>query len=425
MKINVRPPTLPSSPTEVRVPSPNAPAGLPVPVPNVGGSSFQSVGQDERRYSVRFLNGIEPRLKLAGVSAEGAQEFKRLFAAMNRSTLDREGRVVDTILASSHPREGMALYGLLQRLGGAVTPGGFKVEPNAQKSWTVTPPQGEPFVFGAKGQKHLTLGDGTRLELQSPGKLQVGDQTIDRGRAERVAMLSATVMVVVVAAVATIVTFGAAAPLIFALAAGLAHASGKGGVPREELDRLVNGALGSKGGLAQLQQAQGDALGPAAQQSLASLLSGAAGISALLGGPAAVHDALHGLMGKAGKSAAPSRSSDPELEKAAALILGGGYVRELLNPKLADGALKKLSSFAQSIRGRSHGEIRDAIAEQLRRFEASGANERAQGTYGDAAANGRITRAEARQLETAKKNVGRLGDELQRLRAQDSRTREG
>ncbi len=152
-------------------------------------SSFAPGSGVERRYSMKFLQSIDQRMKLAGVPPELASALSRRFAAMSRSELDRDGRVVDNILASAHPQAGLEAYESQAKLSSVVTPGGFRVAPNAEKSWTVTPPKGEPFVFGAKGEKSKTLGDGTKLSLGKGGKLTVGDQELVRSTAENAARL--------------------------------------------------------------------------------------------------------------------------------------------------------------------------------------------------------------------------------------------
>lgn len=73
-------------------------------------SSFAPGSGVDRRFSVKFLGGIDQRMKLAGVPTELASALSQRFASMSRSELDREGRVVDGILTSTQPSAGLEVY---------------------------------------------------------------------------------------------------------------------------------------------------------------------------------------------------------------------------------------------------------------------------------------------------------------------------
>lgn len=168
MKIGSKPPSLPSL-ADVAVVPDGLTGGIPAPHPNVGNGrvpdSFTPGSGVERRYSVQFLKGLEGRLQLAGLGNEFASELKRHMSTLDRSGVDREGRVVDSLLTGAHPKESLHLYELTSKLTALVTPGGVRAEANRMGSWTIRPPEGEPVEL--KPGASLQLPGGVTLKASS------------------------------------------------------------------------------------------------------------------------------------------------------------------------------------------------------------------------------------------------------------------
>lgn len=391
MKITPKPPALPNLVDVTKTPA--APSSIPVPYPNAPASSFTPApGGFERRYSVRFLQSIPQRLAMAGVDGKQAEALMRRFHSMIRSELDREGRAIDGIMASSHPREGLAMYDLFARLGSAVTPGGFRVQPNIEKTWTITPPGADPFVFGAKGEKQLSLADGTALTAAGPGALDVGGHVLALDLAARVGMVGVEVALNSMAITATVLTMGAA-PVAGALAQalpavidalkreqgagleGTQHAMYFGvalasaltarateasiGLASSVIATVAEGANGPAGALqdrlvgfraklTEALEAASERQESAASQAMTTITTGVLTIVTNVGG---AQQRLAGLLGATSRCAAPSRRNDPEAERAAVLATIGAAAPAIAHPPTRDAALQALEALGDRLRG--------------------------------------------------------------------------
>lgn len=402
MKIGGNRPDLPLSPKAVANAVSTAAPALPTspPTPRVlqGASTF--TGGVERRFSVQFMRGIESRLSMTGLSKGAVQDLTRRFGAMGRSELDVQGRVVDTILAGSHPKEGMAVYHFLSKLGSAVTPGGFRVAPNHEHSWTITPPQGEPFVLPDKKGAKLALADGALVQIRKQkdhsvvevmfglnelaGAAQKADraiasaaQQVREKAGERagelkgtpsppdakvimdvgltVAELSATVVVASAVICASIVTGGAAlvgvgaivaaAATVLANSPELLEALGKVadelGAPPEVSRALKEGAARDRE-LLELPPIKGT-LGVTL-----TICAAAAGVMTL---PGKAGKAVKETMARCGQSAAPSSRCDPGAEQAALYVAIAHLGRDLHTPAKQPAALAEFGELAQALRG--------------------------------------------------------------------------
>ncbi|MFO0598683.1 MAG: hypothetical protein U0228_25480 [Myxococcaceae bacterium] len=183
MKISIKPPSLPQVGVDI-VKTPAAPAPIPVPFPNVGGSSFTPASGMERRFSVRFMNALPQQLKLAKVPEQLASKLEARFGTMNRSELDVQGRVVEHLMQSQQPAHALGVFEAFSSMHTAILPGGHRVEPNLEGSWTVRPKGGEAFTLEDKAGASAKLPDGTQLQVKAKGLFEAAGQVLDRAAAE-------------------------------------------------------------------------------------------------------------------------------------------------------------------------------------------------------------------------------------------------
>lgn len=421
MKIGFKPPSLPAVPDLARTPSPAGP--IPVPVPRVmqGISSF--TGGVERRFSVQFMKGIEARLSMTGLPTAQVQDLTRRFGTMSRAELDREGRVVDTLLAGAHPREAMAVYGFLAKLGSLVTPGGYRVAPNIERSWTITPPEGDPVVLANRAGASMKLGDGSSLAvtqgergltlalttgeaalesmLGTAGRALTGDhaaaqeklsgaleqlraakqqeQTLSMDTALAVATTSATIVVTIVAIVATVAVLGAATPLIVTGAVAAAAMTVVSSTPQlfEAMATLADAAGAPEAGKALRNDSKDLAEfvnGPLKPATTAVLLCCAA-VTLVCSAPVEVARELTSLMSRAGQSAAPSRRNDPDAERAVVLLAAAHQGSRLRDHSTE--AVAELGQLAAKVRGQARDTIITSLSGVLAGLGRGGGSLRA------------------------------------------------
>lgn len=335
--------------------TPSSAGPIPVPVPNLPSSTFTPAPGTERRFSVRFLQGIEPRLSLAGVDPGLVKELGHRFKHMDRTGLDREGRIVDRLLESANPAHGMALYGLMTQLGSIVAPNGSSVSANAEGSWTVRPFSGEPFELLAKPGQRADLGGGYSALTKDSNTIEVASQTLNREVSERMGQRSAEFAMAIGPASTMFATTHNAVPLIGVLGWYAAQSTSdtlsafgdyfhRVGAP--ELGAACH--AGAKG-----TAITADLFGSMASPTGGSSLSSGIALMTLNAMPRATHDGVMALLEKAGRSAAPSSRSDPLLEKAALLTFVAKNPMAFLqteHTKAQDG-LTALTNFATKIRG--------------------------------------------------------------------------
>lgn len=304
---------------------------------------------------MRFLQGIEPRLSLAGVDPGLVKELGHRFKHMDRTGLDREGRIVDRLLESANPAHGMALYGLMAQLGSIVAPNGSTVSANAEGSWTVRPFGGEPFELLAKAGQRADLGGGYSALTRDSNTVVVASEVLNREISERTGLRAAEFAIALGPASAMFATAHNPAPLVGVLGwyasqsasdslTAFGHFFDRIGAPG------VGGAChaGAKG-----TAIAADVFGSMASPTNGGSLSSGIALMTLNAMPRASHDGVMALLEKAGRSAAPSSRSDPLLEKAAML----SFVAK--NPMLflqsadtkSQEGLTALSNFAAKIRG--------------------------------------------------------------------------
>lgn len=332
MKISIKPPTLPTVDT-VRTPA--APLSVPVPVPNLG-STFTPAG-DERRFSVRFTNSLPQKLQLASVPGELATRLTDRFGAMNRSELDRFGRVAEQLFSGPRPAQTLGLFEAFSSMQTAILRGGHRVEPNPEGSWTITPKGGEAFTLPDVAGSKAKLADGTPVGVDTKGLFRSGQDFLHRGTAElaqrlppeqlmsaSLALLGLNPAVQVAAAALTVVQNS---PHLMRATALMLDACG-----------AHDAADSVRGGAGQLEKSLADV-----QPAVCVGVQICAAMTNLVSGRLTPFE-------QAGRSAAPSPRADADLE------------RGMLFLRVAAGATStELSDFASSIRGKS----RDAL-HQLR-----------------------------------------------------------
>jgi hypothetical protein len=280
---------------------------------------------------VRLLTGLEPKLKMAGLPQDFATQFHHRFAGASRSELDREGRVVESLLASAHPAQGVKLYDTLAKLQSHVTPGGFHVAANQHGSWTVTPPKEDPFVFAGKPGEKLALADGTKLSMASQGLMTLSHPT---GEAHLQESLSRGLTPRLTHGV-----LNAATVIMSALAN---HVPKPGGAIARALEHLP-----SKEPFLESLRIAAATPGPGQPAAVGILLAANAAITLAELTPSIAELAMS-VIDNAGRSAAPSRRADPELEKAVLFMEIGLAPKDLM---------KSLTEVA----GKLHGAARDAV----------------------------------------------------------------
>lgn len=335
--------------------TPSSAGPIPVPLPNVPSSTFTPAAGAERRFSVRFLQGIEPRLTLAGVDAGLVKDLGHRFKHMDRTGLDREGRLVDRLLESANPAHAIALYGLMAQLGSLVAPNGSSVSANPEGSWTVRPFGGEPFELLAKAGQRADLGGGYSALTKDSNTVEVASQTLSRETSERMGQRSAEFAMALGPASTVFATAHNPVPLIGVLGwyaaqstsdslSAFGHFFDRVGAP--EVGAACHaGARGTA--------ITADLFGSMASPTGGNSLSSGVALMTLNAMPRATHDGVMGLLEKAGRSAAPSSRSDPLLEKAALLTFVAKNPMLFLqneHTKSQEG-LTALTNFAAKLRG--------------------------------------------------------------------------
>lgn len=365
--MKIGPPSLPKVPNLVDVAkTPSSGGPIPIPVPNLPSSTFTPASGMERRFSVRFLQGIEPRLTLAGVDAGLVKELGHRFKHMDRTGLDREGRIVDRLLESANPAHGMALYGLMSQLGSIVAPNGSSVSANAEGSWTVRPFGGEPFELLAKAGQRADLGGGFSAITKDPNTLEVAGQSLNREMSERSMQRTSEFAIALGPASTFAATTFNAAPLIGVLGwyasqttsdslAAFGHFFDRVGAPGVGAACRA-GASGTA--------FTADLFGTMASPVTGSSLSSGCALMTLNAMPRAAHDGVMALLEKAGRSAAPSSRSDPLLEKAAMLTFVAKNPMLFLQKEHTNvqAGMTALSNFAAKIRGAARDVILSAAS---------------------------------------------------------------
>lgn len=335
--------------------TPAAPVSVPIPFPNVPSSTFTPATGVERRFSVRFLQGIEPRLTLAGVDGGLVKDLAHRFKHMDRTGLDREGRIVDRLLESANPAHGMALYGLMAQLGSIVAPNGSSVSANAEGSWTVRPFGGEPFELLAKAGQRADLGGGFSAITTDSNTVAVAGQSLNREIAERTAQRSTEFAIALGPASAMLSAAHNPAPLAGVVGWYLSQSTSDSLTAFGHFfDRIGAPGVGEacRAG-AKGTAVAADIFGAVASPATGSSLSSGAALMTLNAMPRASHDGVLALLEKAGRSAAPSSRSDPLLEKAAMLtFIGKNPMLFLQNEHTkSEQGMTVLSNFAAKIRG--------------------------------------------------------------------------
>ncbi|MBL8937864.1 MAG: hypothetical protein JNM69_25095 [Archangium sp.] len=337
-----------------------------MPFPNVPSSTFTPAPGAERRFSVRFLQGIEPRLSLAGVDPGLVKELGHRFKHMDRTGLDREGRIVDRLLESANPVHGMALYGLMAQLGSIVAPNGSSVSANAEGSWTVRPFGGEPFELPAKAGQRAELGGGYSAITKDSNTIEVAGQSLNREISDRTTQRAGEFSIALGPAATLFATTYNPGPLVGVVGWYLSQSTSDSLTAfGDYFDRI--GAheagqachAGAKGAAI-----SADLFGMLAAPATGSSLTSGVALMTLNAMPRAAHDGVMALLDKAGRSAAPSSRSDPLLEKAALL----NFVAK--NPMLflqaehtkSEQGMTALSNFAAKIRGAARDVILSAAS---------------------------------------------------------------
>lgn len=335
--------------------TPSSAGPIPVPVPNLPSSTFTPAPGTERRFSVRFLQGIEPRLTLAGVDPGLVKELGHRFKHMDRTGLDREGRIVDRLLESANPAHGMALYGLMAQLGSIVAPNGSSVSANAEGSWTVRPFGGEPFELLAKPGQRADLGGGYSALTKDSNTIEVAGQTLNREISERSSQRTMEFAVALGPASSMLAAARNPVPLAGVVGWYLSQSlSDTLGAHARFFDQVgfTEGAAACTAG-AKGTAVAADVFGMMASPATGSSLTSGCALMTLNAMPRPSHDAVMALLEKAGRSAAPSSRSDPLLEKAAMLTFVGKNPMLFLQneQQRSEQGVTALSNFAAKIRG--------------------------------------------------------------------------
>ncbi len=350
--MKIQPPSLGGAPKlvdVVKTPSSNGP--IPVPVPNLPSSSFTPANGVERRFSVRFLQSVGAKLTLAGVDAPLVKDLSHRFKHMDRTGLDREGRVVERLLESANPKEAMALYGLMAQLGSIVAPNGSSVSANDAGSWTVRPHGGEPFELLAKAGQRAELGDGLTAKVKDSNTVEVAGQQLTRETSQRSHQRTMEFAIALGPATSMLAATYNPAPLIGVLGwYASQNVSDQLGAFGHFFDRIGAPELGEACHVASRGAGAGaDAFALLSLPAGRPLTSAAATLLTMNAMPQPAHAQVLALLEKAGRSAAPSSRADPLLEKAAIL----GFVgRQGANFMVrTEQALSAVSAFAARIQG--------------------------------------------------------------------------
>jgi hypothetical protein len=358
--MKIRPPTHPpqSIVDVAKVPAPGSPTGsIPAPFPNVPSSTFSPANGVERRFSVRFLQGIEAKLQLAQVDPGLAKELVHRFKHMDRTGLDREGRVVERLLESGNPKQHLALYGLMAQLGSIVTPNGTSVAANEHGSWTIRPQGAEPFELLAKPGQQADLGGGYSAVVTDQDTINAANEERSRESSARSQERTTEFAVALGPASQALALTNNPVPLLSVCAWYPAQRmADELGLCATYFDRcgMPEAAAVCRGG-AKGSQLAADVFSAASATNPTGrpLVSSAVSLLTLNAMPRAAHDQVLRLLEKAGRSAAPSSRSDPLLEKAAILRqLAKDPMPFLENVATRQQqALDALSNFATKVRG--------------------------------------------------------------------------
>ncbi len=351
-RMKIHPPSIGGAPKLIDVvKTPSSGGTISVPIPNLPSSSFTPANGVERRFSVRFLQSIGAKLTLAGVDAPLVKELAHRFAHMDRTGLDREGRVVERLLESANPKEGMALYGLMAQLGSIVAPNGSSVSANDAGSWTVRPRGGEPFELLAKAGQRAELGDGFTAKVKDSNTVEVAGQELSRESSQRSQQRSQEFAIALGPASSMLAAAHNPAPLIGVLGWYCAqNTSDQLGAFGNFFDRIGAPQLGEACHVASRGTGAGaDAFALLALPTGRPLTSAAGTLLTMNAMPRPAHAQVLALLEKTGRSAAPSSRSDPLLEKAA--ILGFVGLQGATFMERTDQALSAVTAFAARIQG--------------------------------------------------------------------------
>ena len=356
--MKIQPPSLGGVPKLVDVvKTPSSGGTIPVPVPNLPSSSFTPANGVERRFSVRFLQSVGAKLTLAGVDAPLVKDLSHRFKHMDRTGLDREGRIVERLLESANPKEAMALYGLMAQLGSIVAPNGSSVSANDAGSWTVRPRGGEPFELLAKAGQRAELGDGLTAKVKDSNTVEVAGQQLNRESSQRSQQRSQEFAIALGPASSMLAATHNPLPLIGVLGwYASQNTSDQLGAFGHFFDRIGAPELGAACHVASRGAGAGaDAFAMLALPTGRPLTSAAASLLTMNAMPGHAHQHVLGLLEKTGRSAAPSSRSDPLLEKAAILGFVGRQGATFM--ERTDQALSAVTAFAARI----HGVAREVI----------------------------------------------------------------
>lgn len=352
--MKIQPPSIGSLPKLVDVvKTPSSGGPIPVPVPNLPSSTFTPANCVERRFSVRFLQSVGAKLTLAGVDAPLVKDLSHRFKHMDRTGLDREGRVVERLLESANPKEAMALYGLMAQLGSIVAPNGASIAANHEGSWTVRPHGAEPFELLAKVGQTADLGDGLRAKVRDSNTLEVAGQELNRESSQRAQQRDQEFGIALGPASAMLATAHNPGPLIGVLGWYCSKgASDQLGAFGHFFDRIGAPELGAACQVASRGAGAGaDAFALLALPTGRPLTSAAASLLTMNAMPGHAHQQVLALLEKTGRSAAPSSRSDPLLEKAAILAFVGQQGVNFMQH--TEQALSAVSAFARKCSGAS------------------------------------------------------------------------
>lgn len=376
MKIKLKPPTLPNSPVDVAK-VPGMPVAIPAPLPNVSaGSTFAPAPGAERRFSVRFMNALPQKLQLANVPKDLGDKLQARFGSMNRSELDRFGRLAETLMATAKPAEALGMFEAFSSLHTAILPGGHRVEPNAEGSWTVTPKGKDPFELPNTLGASAKLDDQTHLAIDALGKLRAGAQVISREVAEAaqripaeqmmlaglalgvgvgmgVGMTTAAIGIGVGATAAgAVVSSPAAAAIVAASAVAVTAAVVSSTVTVvQNTPQLMNAvadvaeAAGMKEDAKLLRQGSQDVDAFLKRAPIALALKVVLLVAAIVMPTAGMK-----LLEQAGRGAAPSPRADPDLERGLVLLKA-----------ISQPPAEELASYAKSIRGKARDELQKLL----------------------------------------------------------------
>ncbi len=355
--------------------TPAAPAPIPVPFPNVPDSQFTGQGV-ERRFSTRFQSSIEGRLKDAKVPGKLATKLLERFAGMDRSTLDREGRLIERMLETKNPRQALAVYAAMDQLRCLGLPNGGSAQANDQGTLTVRIPGREPVEFDPKPGNRLEL-PGVTLTSPEAGVVSTATQEFSLSLSERMSAIPLD-MVFTLTQLSPILGFpvGAAQAVSLVAWAGAKSAEVILDTTATYLHHLGLHTPGTAIGVgAKGAEATADAIGstiitgdpdgksPHLDRSSSALVS-----LALM--PEGAFAGVQKAFARVGNSPAPSSRADPERERMVLLDFVGRNVARFANPETAQSALRDFNLFAQKAAGKEQ-QVLNALANVSAKFDAT------------------------------------------------------